>query len=156
MNKENLLHLFEYHREAGILIWKNPPKQNSYLIGQVAGTKQFSNGVTYLRVAVNGKKVFVHKVIYFLECEVLENILDHVDGNGLNNRIENLRKVSNRENSQNKKVHRAGALVGANWDKSRKKWFSSIQINGKTKYLGRFNSQTEAHQKYMNALKELE
>lgn len=34
MNKETLLHDFNYDREKGVLIWKNPPKNHSSLLGK--------------------------------------------------------------------------------------------------------------------------
>lgn len=152
MTKELLLHLFEYNKDRGVLIWKNPPKENSYLINQIAGTLQESNGVKYLRIGFKGKKIFVHKLIYFLEKNITPRIVDHIDGNGLNNHIKNLRASTFRKNSQNRIEHRKGALPGASWEKSRQKWFSSIQINGRTKFLGRFNTQKEAHARYNKAI----
>lgn len=156
IDKKLLLHLFDYDRKLGALRWKNPPKHNSYLIGKIAGTKQNSNGVIYLRICVNKKRFFIHKLIYFIEHNEMPVLIDHIDGNGLNNKIENLRKSNERHNSQNKIVHRKGKLVGASWDKQRKKWYSSIQINGKTKNLGRHDSELKAHLKYISVLKDLE
>ena len=76
-----------------------------------------------------------------------------IDGNTLNNNLDNLRVVSHRENSQNAKRHRKGRLVGAYLRKStqhnlRKPWSSQIYINGKIKRLGYFETEKEASDRY--------
>jgi len=43
---------------------------------------------------------------------------------------------------------------GVSWVKSRQKWLASIKINGKTKYIGRFESEEDAHQSYSKFLRE--
>lgn len=147
--------LFEYRREHGLLIWKNPPKQNPYLIGKRAGTEHIDrNGKIYLRVCIKGKRFMIHKLICFIETGILPNLVDHIDGNTLNNEFKNLRITNNRFNQHNRLRHRKGRLVGASWDKNRKKWQSHIQIKGKNIALGRFDSEKQAHQRYLSALKE--
>lgn len=82
-------------------------------------------------------------------------IIDHIDGNGLNNQRSNLRIVTIRKNNQNTKKHRNGNLVGASWCKDRNKWLSQITINGKRKNLGRYDTEQEAHDVYVKAINEL-
>lgn len=87
--------------------------------------------------------------------------IDHINGNGLDNRRDNLRIVTHRENSQNLKRHRLGHLVGANKHISRYKnksyvsWNSVITVDGKRKHLGCFKSEMEAHIAYEKALKKI-
>jgi hypothetical protein len=81
--------------------------------------------------------------------------IDHINGNSLDNRKSNLRIVTNRENSQNKKEHRSGRLVGATFIKNRKKWMAQIWLGKTHKFLGRFKTEHEAHQAYMKAYNEL-
>lgn len=78
-------------------------------------------------------------------------IVDHIDGVVTNNNIDNLRWVSIRGNSCNRKTHRAGRLVGANFHKSANKWRSLITINGKQIHLGYFNTEQSAHEAYLEA-----
>ena len=75
-------------------------------------------------------------------------VVDHINGNGLDNRRENLRIVSIRENGWNRKEHRSGRLVGACLKKGSTRWQSSIVINGKKKYLGYFDTELAAHEAY--------
>ncbi len=80
--------------------------------------------------------------------------IDHINGNSLDNRKSNLRTVTTRENTQNQKIHRSGKLVGTTFDKSTKKWMAQI-FDKKRKFLGRFETEHEAHQAYMKAYNEL-
>ena len=80
-------------------------------------------------------------------------VVDHIDNNPLNNNLNNLQLISQRENSSKDKKN---DLIGAYRHKLSKKWFSSIKINGKNKYLGTFETQIEAHLAYKNKLKQLE
>ncbi|MFA5380256.1 MAG: HNH endonuclease [Dehalococcoidia bacterium] len=107
----------------------------------------------------------IDKVTHIKMHRVILNVplgmeTDHIDGNGLNNQKSNLRIVTNRENHHNIHVTRTnGTLLGACYDTRRKKWGSKIIIGGKTKSLGYWNTEGEAHLQYMKEatrLKEIE
>lgn len=80
--------------------------------------------------------------------------VDHINGDRLDNRLYNLRVVSNRENQQNQQIHREGRLPGSHLERGR--WRARIRIGGVKKHLGCFNTEQEAHQAYLKALTELE
>jgi hypothetical protein len=82
-------------------------------------------------------------------------VIDHINGNTLDNRAENLRFVTYQGNSLNKKMHREGRLPGIAWRNDRKKWRVYITINHKEKYIGLFNTEQEAHEAYMKAFNEI-
>ena len=73
-------------------------------------------------------------------------IVDHINGNGLDNRKENLRIVTKRENSINSKIqsNNTSGVKGVALDKSRGKWIVQIMIDKKSKNLGRFDTFEEA------------
>lgn len=74
-------------------------------------------------------------------------MIDHIDGNKLNNTIENLRGVNHsRANQQNRKKHREGKLIGTCFYKNG--WISQITVETKNVYLGRFKTEREAHERY--------
>lgn len=54
--------------------------------------------------------------------------IDHIDGNGLNNALCNLREVSHRENGRNIKrpVHNTSGHIGVSWSKTQRKWHAYI------------------------------
>lgn len=81
------------------------------------------------------------------------NHIDHINGNTLDDRISNLRDVSQRENNSNLERHRMGSLVGASYSKKwrKKHWMARIKTAGKTENLGYFLTELEAHEAYKKA-----
>ena len=73
--------------------------------------------------------------------------LDHINQNKSDNRICNLRIVSHQQNCFNNN------FKGYSWDKNRDKWKPQIHIDGKTIFLGRFNTEEEARNSYLEAKK---
>lgn len=76
-------------------------------------------------------------------------MVDHINGDTLDNRACNLRHVTSRQNSQNRHVPSTSKYPGVNYDSKTprlktKKWLCRIQINGKTKNLGRYKTEEEA------------
>jgi hypothetical protein len=75
-------------------------------------------------------------------------VIDHIDNDPLNNRVDNLQLISHRENTSKDKKGGTSKYTGVCWCKSTNKWKSNIYINGKSKYLGRFDDEYEAHLAY--------
>lgn len=76
-------------------------------------------------------------------------IVDHINGNKLDNRRENLRLATYSENNANRKSRNGSSIYkGVSFDKSRNKWISSIQVNGKTQHIGRFDDEIECAKAY--------
>jgi hypothetical protein len=108
----------------------------------------------YVAVKFNGTKLLAHRIIYSLFHKIdlpTDLQIDHTNGNRIDNHICNLELGTHRDNGQNLKCHRAGKLCGACWHKRRNKWQAQIQINGKHKYLGLFETEIEAHLAYNTA-----
>lgn len=82
-------------------------------------------------------------------------VVDHINHNTLDNRKENLRIVSSRQNNQNKKVKGTSKYPGVCWHKYNKKWRATIYVNGKNKDLGYFKEEREAAKAYERACREL-
>jgi hypothetical protein len=81
-------------------------------------------------------------------------VVDHIDNNKLNNRLDNLQLISHRENvSKDKKG--TSEYTGVCWNKKSNKWKAYIMLNKKQKYLGYFETEQDAHLAYKNALKQL-
>lgn len=157
-------------------IWKDIIGFEDYKISSFGNVKSFkcgkekllknnidSNGYYYVSLCKEGKQknIKIHKLvaIYFLNHQPcgMKKVVDHIDRNQLNNNIENLRIVTQRENSLN--IDRSkftSQFNGVYYYNSRKKWVSKIIVNGKSKYLGYFQTELEAHLAYQKFIKNLE
>jgi len=99
--------------------------------------------------------VFMHHMV--IGRPLNRMVIDHINGDTLDNRKINLRIVSHRDNSSNTKLLRHGKKTSkyTGVSKQKNKWISVIQINGVLKYLGRFNSEEDAKASYENAKREV-
>jgi AP2 domain len=83
--------------------------------------------------------------------------VDHDDGNGLNNQRYNIRVCSTRQNNMNQKKRSDGMsskYKGVSWHKRDKKFYAAIKIEGKSKFLGAFESERDAAKSYDAAARE--
>lgn len=118
-------------------------------------------GYSYLKLNKNGcGKVFqVHQIVAmaFLQHERCGHklVINHINFIKTDNRLENLEVVSQRDNGNKKHLKSSSKYTGVCWDKQRSKWMASIYINGKLKYLGRFNNEYDANLAYQKELTEL-
>lgn len=71
-------------------------------------------------------------------------VVDHIDHNGLNNQRANLRVVTYSQNTH----HRRNPAKGYTWEGARRKWKAAIVVDGKSIYLGRFDTEQEAASAY--------
>jgi hypothetical protein len=100
---------------------------------------------------------FMHRAIYEHENGDIppRMMIDHVNGNGLDNRRENFRCVTQRQNLQNWHVKKSSQFPGICWRECRKKWLLRIYIDGKRRFLGYFDNELEAATTYRVACKVL-
>jgi hypothetical protein len=106
-------------------------------------------GYSYVSLTYECKAYFIlgHRLAWFLHYGNLpNNSIDHIDGNRTNNKIDNLRDVTNQQNQWNRTTAK-----GYTWTEKRSKFHAQIQINGKVKFLGRFNTEQEARNAYLKA-----
>ncbi len=93
----------------------------------------------YLRVAIDGKATPLHRLIYLYHYGVLPNVIDHIDNDRSNNRIENLRAVTQQQNCLNRVKHANGKTPFKNVYLSNGKWSVQVNVDGKRKYFGVFD-----------------
>lgn len=90
------------------------------------------------------KRVRLH-VYVFSDCPV-GRVRDHINGNRLDNRRDNIRFVTTQQNNHNhgKSKMNTSGHTGVSWDVDRKKWFARIKIDNKHINLGRFSNLQDA------------
>jgi frataxin-like iron-binding protein CyaY len=81
--------------------------------------------------------------------------IDHINGNGLDNRRENLRIVTNRQNCQNKHIEKSSKYSGVHWYDRDKRWIAQIRLNNKLYCLGSYTSEDLANAAYTIACEEV-
>lgn len=107
----------------------------------------------YLKVGLDRKKYLVHRLIFLMHHGHLPELLDHIDRNKLNNKIENLRECDKEVNSWNrdKQANNTSGYRGVSWNKAAGKWHAYIKIKGKRKHLGLFSTPEGASEAYEKA-----
>lgn len=153
LSQEVVSHFFSYGEETGILYCKSP--FGSKKRGDPLGVKTDTG---YLRVSFKGKNIRVHRIIWILIYGEIpsSHVVDHIDGNKLNNRISNLRLCTQNQNTLNRRMHsnNASGFKGVYFNDSprnKKKWIAQIGVDKKKIRLGRFHTKEEAHKAYIAA-----
>jgi hypothetical protein len=81
---------------------------------------------------------------------------DHINGNGLDNRRENLRIVTRRQNLQNLHIKKTSIYPGVSFETDSNRWRAQIKINGKSRNIGRFKTEIDAAIAYSAAVSNLQ
>lgn len=118
---------------------------NARYAGKEAFTSLHNRG--YVQGGILGRGYLAHRVAWVLTTgEWPRDQIDHINGDRTDNRICNLREVSNAENARNMSVSKRNksGVVGVFWDGRLKKWTACIGENSRTKYLGSFEDLQQA------------
>lgn len=156
-------------------IWKDiKGYEGIYIISNLGNIKSLGNNKSkkeknlkpaisstgYLNVVLSKKGKKNTKTIHQIVAESFLNhtpcgyelVVNHINFNRLDNRLENLEIVSQRQNANKNHLKSTSKYTGVYWHKSNKHWCSSIQINGVQKHLGNFDSEISAYKAYLEAL----
>lgn len=136
-SQEQLNKLFDYNPTTGILARRS-------LRSQCLGCLD-SQG--YLRLKIGRKVYLAHRLIWkIVTGNEPPPALDHIDGNRLNNRVDNLRAASHGENQQNtsRQLNNTSGHKGVSWSKTHKSWQVSVMGDGKSLWLGRYKNLEDA------------
>lgn len=117
-----------------------------------SGVRRNEEPSKYYKFSFKGKKFLLHRVLYISKHRLITDVVDHINGNTLDNRIYNLRGVSHRENSLNRKLSslNSSGTTGVHLAKNGK-YIASITISGKKIWLGAFAEIEDAKTARMNA-----
>lgn len=154
LTQEHLKELLNYNPDTGIFTYKiSRCGYRGIKIGDTAGSVSTDN---YRRIGIAGKKYLAHRLAWFYMYGVWPDFqIDHRDHDRSNNRINNLRDVTQSGNMQNQvkatKQNLSCGFLGVRFHDKKGKYEAQIRINGKQKHLGSFPTAQEAHSAYLLA-----
>jgi len=142
---DRLREVFSYDKDTGILRWVKPSGKR-VRAGSPAGCRVRRGRLTYLYTCVDKRHVYVHQVVWAIVHGKWPDQIDHEDGNGLNNRLSNLRSVPNSVNARNlsRSVLNTSGTTGVTWCKNSKRWRAQIKVNQEHMNLGLFKLKEDA------------
>lgn len=145
ITQERLKELLHYDPNTGIFNWKIYRSHNAKA-GDVAGcVHTCTAGKSYIIISIDSKNYKAHRLAFLYVRGEFPNQVDHLNGDGADNRLCNLRPANSRINAKNHKLRHdnSSGLAGVYWVKNLGKW--RAQITSKPRiHLGYFYSLFEA------------
>ncbi len=167
----SLRQIIDYCPEIGVMFWlprspcffksgkRTPEHAAANWNSRYAGTRALSSigNHGYMRGNIGNKSFLAHRVVMAMCLDTWEfGFVDHINGNKLDNRRENLRLCSNAENLRNSKPRGGSSKYkGVCFHNQNKNWISNITIDGKTIHIGSFDDEVSAALAYDEAAKRL-
>lgn len=143
ITQKRLKELLYYDLKTGIFTWRVSPN-NRIPKGKEASCISQTG---YITICIDRSQYLAHRLAWlYVYGNFPENIIDHINRNRLDNRIENLRDVSYTCNSRNRKKYKnnKSGVSGVSFNVDKLKWHSFIRINNKQVNLGYHKDYNEA------------
>lgn len=114
--------------------------------------KSRPNSGIYIRRRAGQRSISLTSCILGVDPSI---IIDHIDGNTLNNKKSNLRITTNTNNVRNQRKHlnSTSGYKGVTWDKSHNKWMAQIRVSHKNYFIGYYDDPLSAHNAYFERAK---
>jgi len=149
-----LINRYDYNKETGLFISKIPIKGSGRKVGSIAGCHTSHR---YIRIRILGKCYYAHRLAWLFVYGYLPKQLDHINGDCHDNRISNLREVTQSQNNANR-IIKKGISTGVRYvhptDKKRfnqqgidrytGSYFVRVQLNGVRHQIGGFKTIQQA------------
>lgn len=166
--REQILERVSYDEVTGLLTWRDRPRDHfatergwksfrTQCAGKIASATTVMGPNTYRVIRIDNKLYLQHRLVWLIVTgDWPVNLLDHRNGDGLNNRPENLREATAQQNQANRAYGKrtASGLKGA-YSLKNGRYTSKIALNGKYKNLGCFATALEAHEAYVAAARQI-
>ena len=134
-----LKEIIEYNPETGVFKWTKKKKwTNKRTVGHID-----KDG--YHSIMIDGRNWRAHRLAWLYIYGELPDQIDHVNHNKADNRIVNLRSVTNQQNQMNRRyTGNSAGFMGVCYDKSRKQYKPHIKVDQELINLGRYDTLEEA------------
>ena len=158
LEAETLKQMLWYDPATGVFRWRHEQNNNRLKPWSVAG---YRGGEGYWHIRIGGKAHRAHRLAWlYMTGQWPDRLIDHINGVRDDNRFANIRQANDAVNAQNQRracVDSKTALLGVFFDSKRtnKPFYSTIGVNKKKIWLGRFETAEQAHQAYVNAKRQL-
>lgn len=155
---EELLTWLDCNPATGKLVWiARPTLKGRAIIGEEAGTLLCRKGIPqYFHTQIKGCRLKNHRLIWFyMTGDWPKQQIDHINGNGLDNRWANLREASPGENSRNRNQKVTSKNMKGTTKVKSGKWLAQINYEGETIRIGLYETEEEAHYAYCKRAEEL-
>lgn len=159
IGRDGFTHMFDFDFENGKVFWKTPAHNFQRLIGKEAGYASKERGGNFRwKVLCRGHLLQRSRLMYFVYHNKIPSMLiDHINGDSLDDRISNLREADVAQNGWNSNhAHKTinphlprGVFIGPNY----KRYRAAIQVRRKAIILGYFDTPELASQAYQDARK---
>ena len=144
--------LLDYDPETGVFTWRErsdaSPQWNGRYAGKIAGGIDKRPRRSYIKIRIGGKLFYAHRLAWLWMTGTWPTEIDHRDCDGVNNRWDNLRVCTSRQNQGNRRAQRNNTVGLKGVSRSRGKYFAQIRVDGLTQYLGTFDTAKAAHAAY--------
>ncbi len=145
LTQSELKELLHYNKDTGVFTWiKSVGTKKS---GAIAGHINIFRSKGYYRIQLNKKNYYSHRLAWlYIHGKFPDDEIDHLDGDGTNNKWINIRAVDHVENHRNRRLqaNNSSGLPGVSWDKALCKWLVRIKIKNNSVYLGYQDNLLEA------------
>jgi hypothetical protein len=150
---ERLRELLDYDPETGVFRWKIY-RNGRAKVGYIAGG---FDKCGHRRIAIDGRFYPSHRLAWLYQTGKWPvALIDHINMVPDDNRFCNLREATKSQNGWNtgKRSDNTSGFKGVTWAKNVRRWMAQIQVHGKNKHLGTFDTPEQAHAAYAAAAKE--
>lgn len=157
ISQDELKHLLSYNPSTGEFR-RRVARRGMARRGSIAGSPDKKG---YLRIYIRGRTYKAHRLAWlYVTGRWPAGLIDHKDGNPANNRLSNLRVVTNAQNGHNRaptlgRVGLKGVYHEVRVRSTSRPWRARITVNGRLRNLGTYHSKNAAVRAYNRAAKQL-
>lgn len=150
LTAERVRELLDYEPETGAFTWR--ANRSNVKAGSRAGCARADG---YRGIRIDGRRYHEHRLAFlWMTGEWPAADVDHINGATGDNRWYNLRAASRSQNMVNSRMRRnnSSGTRGVAWHAAARKWVANISVDGRTKYLGIYETKEAAAAAYARAM----